>query len=215
MSSSLGTVEKALKRYRSISFSNRYGGRVEDYKLAQQALAVLDQKENEMDLDLNIKVEIGGKEVDVGDLLSIDETDLSSEYAAQAARFAYVAVLKAQAKREWGEAERARKENEANAFVDYKSDMTQIPEGSKTITDGFAKQLVDSDPEVNDLKKQEIQAEYGYRVLEALSDALSQRAQMLISLGADLRQEMDQTSMHLNESPDERLKERMMRRRAQ
>ena len=168
-----------------------------------------------MDLDLNIKVEIGGKEVDVGDLLSIDETDLSSEYAAQAARFAYVAVLKAQAKREWGEAERARKENEANAFVDYKSDTTQIPEGSKTITDGFAKQLVDSDPEVNDLKKQEIQAEYGYRVLEALSDALSQRAQMLISLGADLRQEMDQTSMHLNESADERLKERMMRGRTQ
>jgi len=168
-----------------------------------------------MDLDLNIKVEIGGKEVDVNDLLSIDETDLSSEYAAQAARFAYVAVLKAQAKREWGEAERARKENEANAFVDYKSDTTQIPEGSKTVTDGFAKQLVDSDPEVNDLKKEEIQAEYGYRVLEALSDALSQRAQMLISLGADLRQEMDQTSMHLNESPDEHLKERMMRRRAQ
>jgi len=32
----LSIIEKALKRYRSISYSNRYGGRVEDYKLAQQ-----------------------------------------------------------------------------------------------------------------------------------------------------------------------------------
>lgn len=167
-----------------------------------------------MDLNLDITVEIGGKEVDVGELLSIDETDLSSEYAAQAARFAYVAVLKAQAKREWGEAERTRKEEEASAFVDYKSDPEQIPEGSKYVTDGYAAQLVQSDEEVNDLRKREIEAEYGYRVLEALSDALGQRAQMLISLGADLRQELDQTSMHLNESADEHLKERMMRRRA-
>jgi len=168
----------------------------------------------EMDLDLNIKVEIGGKDVSVSDLLSVDETDLSSEYAAQAARFAYVAVLKAQAKRQWGETERARKEEEANAFVAYKSDPESIPEGSKTVTDGFAKQLVDSDLAVNDLRKKEIEAEYGYRLLEALSDALSQRAQMLISLGADLRQEMDQTSMHLLESADDRLKERLMQRYA-
>jgi len=167
-----------------------------------------------MDLDLNIRVEIGGKDVSVSELLSIDETDLSSEYAAQAARFAYVAVLKAQAKRQWGEAERARKENEAYAFVAYKSDTEQIPKGSKTVTDGFAKQLVESDPEVNDLRKKEIEAEYGYRVLEALSDALAQRAQMLISLGADLRQEMDQTSMRLNETPNDRLKERLMQRHA-
>ena len=167
-----------------------------------------------MDLDLTISVSIGGKDVSVGDLLSIDETDLSSEYAAQAARFAYVAVLKAQAKREWGEAERTRKEDEAKAFVNYKSDPEQIPTGSKTVTDGFAKQLVDSDAQVNELRQEEIEAEYGYRVLEALSDALGQRAQMLISLGADLRQEMDQTSMHLNESADERVKERLMRRRA-
>ena len=210
----MSIIEKALKRYRAISYSNRYGGRVEDYKLAQQALAVFNQEETNMDLDLNISVTIGGKDVSVGELLAIDETDLSSEYAAQAARFAYVCVLKAQAKREWGEAERIRKEDEAKAFVDYKSDPEQIPEGSKTVTDGFAKQLVDSDERVNELRQHEIEAEYGYRVLEALSDALGQRAQMLISLGADLRQEMDQTSMHLNESADERLKERLMRRKA-
>lgn len=167
-----------------------------------------------MDLDLNISVSIGGKEVDVGELLSIDESDLSSEYAAQAARFAYVAVLKAQAKREWGQAEADRKKEEADAFVDYKSDPEQIPEGSKTVTDGFAKQLVDSDEDVNELRQGEIEAEYGYRLLEALTDALGQRAQMLISLGADLRQEMDQTSMHLNQTADEHLKERMMRRNA-
>ena len=164
-----------------------------------------------MDLDLNINVEIGGKNVEVGQLLSIDETDLSTEYAAQAARFAYVAVLKAQAKKEWSEAERVRKEEEAAAFVAYKSKTELIPEGSKYITDGMAKQLVDSDGGVNEMRKAEIDAEYNYRLLESLVDGLSQRAQMLISLGADLRSEAEQTGMHLN-GPDAGVKERLLRR---
>jgi hypothetical protein len=167
-----------------------------------------------MDLDLNVKVEVGGKDVSVGELLSIDETDLSTEYAAQAARYAYVAVLKAEAKRIWGEVERARKEEEAKAFVEYKARLELVPKGSKYITDGYAAQLVQSDEEVNAFKEREIQAEYNYRLMEALADGLAQRAQMLISLGADLRSEMQQTDMQLKEGADERLKQRVLRGRS-
>ena len=165
-----------------------------------------------MDLDLNITVEIGGKEVEVGQLLDINEADLSSEYAAQSARYAYVAVLAARAKEQWAEAERARKEEEAKAFEAYKHNADLIPEGSKYITDGFASNLVQSDEEVNAKKRVENTAEYNYRLLSALADALQMRSSMLISLGADQRQEYGQTDMHINKTLGEKAKAKMIAR---
>jgi hypothetical protein len=163
-------------------------------------------------MELDVTVTIEGKEIEVSDLLAIDETDLSAEYAAQAARYAYVAVLAAKAKEQWAETERARKEDEAKAFEEYKNASDRIPEGSKYITDGYASQLVQADEVVNQHKKDENAAEYNYRLLLALSDALSMRASMLISLGADQRQEYNQTDMHLNDNLGERTKSALIAR---
>lgn len=165
-----------------------------------------------MQLDTNITVELDGKDVDTQDLLAINEADLSTEYATQAARFAWIAVIKADAKREWAEAERVRKEDEAKAFVDYKNSDDLVPPGSKSVSDGYAAQLVQSDPDCNDARKRENEAEYNYRLLEALTDALSMRANMLVSLGADLRTERDQTGMKILENPGDALKNHLRSR---
>ena len=208
---SLDAVGQALKRYKSISFQNRYGGRMEDYKLAQEAIEEWESMEKA--LDLNVTVELDGRVIESQELLDINEADLSTEYAAQAARFAYVAVLAAEAKAAWAEAERRRKEDEALAFQSYKNDPEAIPDGSKSVTDGYAGQLVQSDENCNKLKVAENEAEKNYRILSALTDALQMRASMLISMGADLRTEREQTGMKMLENPADDVKKALSSRR--
>jgi len=168
-----------------------------------------------MDQELNVQVEIDGKTIETADLLGIDENNLSTEYAAQAARFAYVAVLKARAKRLWMAAEATRKEVEASAFVFYKSDDGSIPTGGKSVSDGLAHELVAADDECVRVKEEEIKAEEDYRLLEALTSALDMRANMLVSLGADLRAERDMTSMRTNEYSDADLRKAVRKTRGQ
>jgi len=166
-----------------------------------------------MQLDMNIRVELDGKEVNTQALLSINEADLSTEYATQAARFAWIAVLKAEAKRQWSEAERARKEEEAIAFKDYKNSTADIPPGSKSVSDGYAAQLVQLDPDCNELRQAENEAEYRYRILEALTKALELRGSMLISMGADLRMEREQTGLNILEDPGDALQNQFRSRK--
>lgn len=168
-----------------------------------------------MNLDLDVSVELGDRIIHSKELLDINEADLSTEYAAQASRFAYVAVLAAEAKALWAEAERRRKDEEALAFAEYKNNPANIPDGSRSVTDGFAGQLVQADETCNELRKEENEAERKYRVLSALSDALEMRASMLITLGADLRAERDQTGLKTLENPSDSVKEHLRRKRTQ
>lgn len=148
----------------------------------------------------DVEMKLNGKEISVKELLEIDEADLSTEFAAQAARYAYFAVLEAQAERKLLDATEARKIEEATAFAYYKSDSESIPAGSKSVTDGYANQLVRLDEDCIEAKRLEIDLQHDYKIMRAISAAFHMRADMLRSLGAALRHEQDMTGMATREN---------------
>ncbi len=150
------------------------------------------------DFDERIMMQGLSHAVSTKDLVSIDQTDLNNEFASQAARYAYFAVQCAMARCARDMAEKVYKEDAAAAFVEYKNDPEMIPEGSRTVTDGLANMLVATDENCARLKNAHIEAEQEFRVLEALVRALDMRANMLISLGAQLRSEADMDGMHIS-----------------
>jgi hypothetical protein len=149
-------------------------------------------------MNLDITIHVDGKDLNTQELLTIDEANLNDEYATQAARYAYFAVLTAQAEKAWKQAERLRKRVEADAFIEYKSDEELIPKGSRTVSDSLANSYVDSDEEVLSARRDELEAEHQYKLMRAISTAFYQRADMLQSLGAQLRHESDMTGMHVD-----------------
>ena len=150
--------------------------------------------------DLDVTINVVDKEVSVKDLLSIDNTDLSTEFAAQAARYAYFAVLTDQAEDAYLKAKRLREEVEAEAFLEYKNDAKLIPNGSRTVSDPLTDKYVASDEGVVEEKQDEEEARLRFKLMKSITSAFHQRASMLQSMGAHLRHEEDMTDMHVNDS---------------
>ena len=134
-------------------------------------------------------------------LTDIDQADLSNEFATQAARYAYFAVICAEARANRDTAEAFMKRDHAEAFVFYKGSDEHIPDGSRTVTDGLANMLVAQDVDCIRTKNAHIEAERQFRIMDALVKTLEQRANMLISLGAQLRSEADMTGMIIKDNP--------------
>jgi hypothetical protein len=164
-----------------------------------------------LDLDYNIIVAVGKKDISIRELLDVDDADLSNEFAAQSARYAYFAVLAARAKQDWQGAVDARKREEATAFVEFKSDKELVPPGSRTVTDGLANNYVDMDDRVAEFRNTAHELETRYRVMEAIARSLEMRANMLQSIGADRRKEQEMTGMHVD-NPSEKLKDTIRKR---
>lgn len=151
------------------------------------------------DFDLDTSIEVSDKAISVRELLDIDEADLNSEFACQAARYAYFAVLEAKAERQWKGAVRRRREEEALAFKSFKSDKEMIPPGGRTVSDDYASSLVLIDEVCSELKEKELEAQYRHSLMKSISFAFSMRANMLQSLGANLRAEQGMTGMSTKE----------------
>lgn len=158
------------------------------------------------DINLDVEIDLDGRLVSIKDLLEIDQTAMADEFANQAARYAYFAVLEAEASYQLSEAERRLKVAEADAFISYKHSEEYIPPGSRTVTDELARQLVDLDGKVRAIKETMSNADYEYRLMRALATAFHQRADMLQSLGVMLRAEMDMTGMAVKEDVGDRLR---------
>ena len=146
------------------------------------------------------------EEVSVKALLSIDDTDLPNEYACQAARFAYYAVLAAHAERAWLNAVRLRKAAEAEAFVFFKNSVDDIPKGGRTVSDSLANNLVACDAEVREYRNREVETQYQWHMMRDLAKSFEQRANMLQSLGANLRHEQDMTGRVVRDDPIDNLR---------
>ena len=110
------------------------------------------------------------------DRLVINEDDLIPEYAEQAALFAFVSV-----KAEVAYAKRKAAEAEANRVLRDEYGKKKPPENA-------IKLELQDDKYVQDARLHE-----GF--LSGLADAFKQRMQMLISIGADLREERRSTDL--------------------
>ncbi len=159
-------------------------------------------KDMHIELDFDVTVQVGGKAVSVRDLLDVDETSLSNEYATQSARYAYFAVLEAQAHGLWQAAKEAREREEATAFIEFKDDAELIPKGSRSVSDKLAQELVAGDEQCGSWRAAEMDAEHNDLILRAVTRAFYMRASMLQSFGANARHEQDMDGISIREQDD-------------
>lgn len=138
------------------------------------------------------------KLVKLGDLFSIDETNLAEEMARQAGLYAYFAVQMAHAESTLARATVAKDEEYAYADESARIDLAENLPNTR-ITEAMVKSQVLLDEEYRVYVAREIDAKRNYKLLQAICKALEMRATMLQSLGAHLRHEMDMTGMNVRE----------------
>ena len=149
-----------------------------------------------LDKDIfNHVLPLGDKDVRVGDLLGIDNSDVSYEFSTQAARLVWVATLAAVADVDLNDAKLAKDVASAQVELRIRRELS----GEKT-TEAYIRALVTVDQEYMDVVATESDALLHFKIMRAVADAMRQRGDMLVSLGANLRQELEMTGMHINET---------------
>lgn len=144
----------------------------------------------------NTVVALDGMEVTMRELFEVFADDLSSEYAKQAPRLAWLGVLEARAEANFVAAKNAREREYAKAQRYYRT-PGKTPNDIK-VTDAAVDALCKTDiGYVEALDKEADALEY-HKIVKALSYAMRQRGDMLVSLGATQRSEFDSTAMHVN-----------------
>lgn len=149
------------------------------------------------------EVKIGAEQINVRDLLTIDETNLSNEYARQASLYGWVVVLVAEAELEASLAKQSRELSYAEAYEYWRKELEKI---HGKVTEAMVSAAVTADGDYIAAKTFESKKESEHRLLRGIADALKMRADMLISLGAHLRAEQDMTNMRVNTNIDDAIK---------
>lgn len=140
----------------------------------------------------NETIQIEGDAYTFLELLSINQDNLSNEFATHASRFAYISALAAKAEALYNEAKQMREETYADVELWYREELGKLPDIK--VTEGLIKSNVTTDDKYSNTVSDENQALHDWKLLKALVEGLRERGSMLISLGAHLRQEMDMTN---------------------
>lgn len=154
-----------------------------------------------------MKVELGVVEIDLGNdkieleldtIIPIGE-DVSTEFRDQASLFAYIAMLAADAESLWRESKRLVEEvyAETDAIVREEYDNR----GERT-TEKRVEAEVQMRKGYREAIRFELNCHQQYLTMRVLQQALEMRANMLISLGAHLREEAKQTGMLIKDTKD-------------
>lgn len=141
-----------------------------------------------------VRVSLGGQTYTFDELFVVDETNLNAEFGRQAGLYAYLVAELSKAEAAWNEAKANRELEYAEADLAIREDYAKS--GQKS-TEALIKSEVTVDERYVKSGEIELQAAERYRLLRGLADAMRQRGDMLISLGANLRQERDFTDMKL------------------
>lgn len=134
--------------------------------------------------------------VDIDDLFHIDDTDLTTEYSRQAAYYARYAVLTARAELEANKAKVRREQEYAELDGYYREDLREY--GVK-VTESKIKEAIRKDGSYAETIDAEINAKHRHTILKSICDALKMRADMLVSMGAHMRQEMSMTGISIKD----------------
>lgn len=121
--------------------------------------------------------------------VTIDQHDLAGEYARVPADLAYWGVLAAESEAAYQRAkdELRRLEGEATLAAQASSFGGKSPNADRV------KALVEQMPQVQDARRAVTRADAVRRRHRAIVDAISAKLQSLVSLGAQLRRELDST----------------------
>lgn len=141
---------------------------------------------------------VDGKMVTINlmDLFSIDENNLTQEYTRQATLYAWLGVIAAKADHKASMAD-LRKDQEYAATDEAFRDQSETL--GKKLTETQIKSLITIDGDYKKACEVELAMKYDAKLIQALLRALDQRANMLISLGSHLRHELDMTGMNIQQ----------------
>lgn len=134
-------------------------------------------------------------ELDLDNLLPIGQ-DLSHEFSHQPSLYAYVAMVAARAEACWLEAKRELARTYAATDQEVRRDLTASDE---RITEGKVEAEVKLRKGYYEALIFELDCREQYLVAKVVAEAMDMRANMLISLGAHLRAEAQQTGMRIND----------------
>ena len=137
-------------------------------------------------------VKVGNQEFSIDSLFDIDQEDLNKEYRDQAPLYAFFITEMAKAERAHAEVVSEKDLVYADADDYWRAEFDR--EGLK-ITESAIKSAIIRDAAYGRAIGREIQARYNYNSLKGLVRALEQRSALLISLGANVRTEMEMTGM--------------------
>lgn len=141
-----------------------------------------------------------GKQTSFSHLLIIDDANLSKEFADHAAWLGYIGVLTAEAEDIYETAKMELDvlyaEVETNARLHYDA-------GRVKYTEPMIKAYVQLDSEYYQAAKRKLEALKAYKTLKALEAATKEKGNMLVSLGATMRQELDHTELRLRLKRDD------------
>lgn len=146
-------------------------------------------------------IKLGDEVYQVGDLFHISLETISDEFANQSARMAYIGMLLAQAEVAYDEARAIREEVYADEDLGVREKWEAA--GVK-FTESKVKAMVLLAPDYQVAADAEREALSNFKLLRVIYDALRQRGEMLISLGAHLRQEFDMTGMSMKMAVQEK-----------
>lgn len=143
-------------------------------------------------------VVIGEDEIvlDLDNLIPVGE-DLGTEFSNQASKYAYVAMLAAQTESLYNGAKRGLERTKARIDKEVR-EKARLHDEKVTETVVFNRVLMSD--EVEEAEDVESSYRYQYLMLRAVTSAMEMRAQMLISLGAHLRAESEQTGMLIKDT---------------
>lgn len=175
-------------------------------------------------LEITVRTRSSENTVDLAEDLAIDTMDINKAFCEQPAKYAWWATVAAQAK-----ALVERKKSEVEKLDDYLKKtlvgeldsevrMTLEMNGEKVtetkVTNGiFAHpKYKSSQKELYALKDELLELQQRYAVLDIAKDAMNQRKDMLISLGAQLRQEGGNAEVYLKEKAAAELRSSKSRR---
>lgn len=123
--------------------------------------------------------------------------DLNKEFTGQPSAYAYIAMLAARAEAAWRDskvmAERVYAETDGEVRRDLKL-------ADEKVTEGKVAQEIKLRCGYQEAQDNEIWMHEQHLIMKALTNAMAQRAQMLISYGAHLRAEGDQTNMLIKDT---------------
>lgn len=138
----------------------------------------------------------GYKVFDILELFKIDDEDLSKEMAQQASIYGYFSVLATIAEDVSNKASFAVQTDEAGADLNYRDEYGKT--GTK-FTEATIRATIMSDEAHIQKMEVELVTKYDFKLLKSIVATLDQRANMLISLAAWKRHELEQTGMNVRE----------------
>lgn len=138
--------------------------------------------------------QVDGKTYTIKEALMVDETNIGEAFATQSGRYFYAAALAGQAEALYNEAKNNCERVYADTELAYRDELATS--GVKT-TEAMIKAYVVGDKTYIKAQTDENNALRDWKIMKAFADGLRQRGEMLISLGAHMRAEMDMTNMNL------------------